>query len=151
QPELELARSCDGSQGSCAGEARQYRGDVEDQDHRTVTQNGGAADQITGDDFARERFDDQLFFTDKAVYNKAEALFGGADDDDEIAFFLFGIRGFDRVNLAEAFQANQGEDLLAESKDFALIDAMDFGVGDTGDFDDRRERHGKEAATDSEQ
>src|SRR5260370_592520 len=59
-----MERSCDRSQWGCAREARENRGNIQNEDDRAVAEDGGAADQIARDDFARERLDDQFLFAD---------------------------------------------------------------------------------------
>ena len=49
------------------------------------------------------------------------------------------------------FETDESENLIAQAQHFALVDAVDFLLVDARDFDDRRERHRKEAAADAEE
>src|SRR5208337_3357973 len=125
QPGLGRVPSCDGSEGQRTAEPGENRRDVENQNDGAITQNGSAADQVAGNDFSGEGFDDQFFFADEAVHNETKALFGKTDDDHEI-FCFFGARGLDRVNAIKLIEADEGEDLIAQAKDFALVHFVNF-------------------------
>jgi len=66
-----------------------------------------------------------------------------------LLFCVFGARRLDSVDLAQVIQAHERKHLLAETQNLAAIDAVNLFVGGAGDFDDRRKRHGKQAATDA--
>src|SRR5208337_2236801 len=150
QPGLGRVPSCDGSEGQRTAEPGENRRDVENQNDGAITQNGSAADQVAGNDFSGEGFDDQFFFADEAVHNETKALFGKTDDDHEI-FCFFGARGLDRVNAIKLIEADEGEDLIAQAKDFALVHFVNFLILDASNFDDGGQRNGEQATPDTEE
>src|ERR1700722_19235107 len=125
---------------------RNHGGDIQDQDHRAIAHDGGAADHRRGDEFVFEGFDDQFFFAHHAVDGEAETTRAGSDDDDVGARRAF----LDLRTTFETFEANQSENLFAQLKNFMVFDLMNVGFGEASDFDDRRNGHGVEAAGDAE-
>ena len=51
-----------------------------------------------------------------------------------------------RLEAVEAVEADERENLLAQLKNFVLVDAVNFIVGNASDFDDRGDRNGVEPA-----
>src|SRR5260370_23050799 len=82
--EHECVHSCDGSQGGRTNQAREDRGNIQDKNNGAVTENGSAADQVGGNDFAGQGLDDEFFLADEAIHQEAKTFFRGANDDDEM-------------------------------------------------------------------
>src|SRR5208282_5566582 len=98
-------------------------------------------DQIAGNNFRGESFNDQLFFPDQAIDDEAEAFLRGASDDDK-RFLFFLRQRLDSVNFGKAIEADEGENLIAETQHFPLIDAADIAFLDAGNLDNGREWNG---------
>ena len=124
---------------------------VENQDDGAIAEDGGAADEIAGNDFAGEGFDDEFFFAHQAVDHQAKALFGHADDHDEVSVFLVLPGLLDRMNAIELVEADERKNLIAEAENLALVDFVNFLILNAGDFDDGGKRNGEEAAADAEE
>src|SRR5260370_1185157 len=103
--ELGRVRSCDRSKRRCARKAREDGGNIQDQDNRSVAENGSAADQVTGDNFARKSFDHQFLFADQTIHEKTKTLLRGANNDNEM--FLAKRLSVDAAPTAEVIQANE--------------------------------------------
>ena len=125
---------------------RNNRGDVENKNHGAVTKDRSAADKRRSDKTIFERFDDELFFTHQAIDDEAEFAIARTDDDDEDS--LRTLRPGFRL---EAFEADERENLLAQLKDFVLVDVVDFIVGNAGDFNHGSDRNGVEPASHAKQ
>ena len=128
---------------------RNNRGDVENKNHGAVTKDRSAADKGRSDKTIFERFDDELFFTHQAIDDEAEFAIARTDDDDEDSLRTLR-RGF-RLEAFEAFEADERENLLAQLKDFVLVDVVDFFVGNASNFDNRSDRNGVEPASHAKQ
>src|SRR5215470_15097983 len=93
-----------------------------------------------------EGFNDQFFFTGEAVDDQTEAARPCTDDDYEEA-----LGAFSSNTRAQVVETNEGQHLLAQLKHFAIVDAIDFVIRYTRDFDDTREWNSVQAAPDAEQ
>src|SRR6202030_1831044 len=107
---------------------------VQNQNDSAVAENGSAADQIAGDNVGGKSLDDQFFFSHQLVHQQAETFLRCSDDNDEI---LFGRLGwFDRVNAFQIVQANQRENVIAQTQNFSMIHPVNFLAGAASNFDD---------------
>jgi hypothetical protein len=70
---------------------RNYRGNVEDENYRAVTENRSAGYQLRSDEAIFERFDDELFFAHEAIDDEAELAIARTDNNDENALRAFGL------------------------------------------------------------
>jgi len=56
----------------------------------------------------------------------------------------------DAAQTAKVIQANESKNLLAKTQNFTLVDAVNFGSGDAGNFHDGGKRDGEKTAADAE-
>ena len=129
-----------------ARELAQDFADVEDQHHRPVAENGGAADQFAGDDGLVQRLDHQFFLAHQFVHHQSELALAAADHDDEDA----------PVSMAagrrrQPVQADQREHLVAELQHLVAVHAVNVGLAGACDLQHRFERDGIQALGDAEE
>src|SRR6266849_1322283 len=65
--------------------------------------------------------------------------------------FLSKRLGVDAAQTAKVIQPNESENLVAKTQHFTLVDAVNLGIGDAGDFHNRRERDSEKTAADAEE
>src|SRR6266849_1427119 len=128
--------------------ARQNRGDIQDEDNRSVTENGSTADQVAGDELARQRFDHQFLFSNQAIHDETKSFFSFANDDDKM--FLSNRLGIDAAQTAKVIQPNESKNLFAKPQHFTLFHAVNLRILNSSDFHNRRERDSEKTAADAE-
>src|SRR5260370_8666227 len=74
----------------------------------------------------------------------AKSFRGSADNDDEM--FLSNRLCVDAAQTAKMVQPDESENLLAKTQHFALVDAVNFGSGNAGNFPDGGKRDGEKTA-----
>ena len=125
---------------------RDNRRNVEDQDDRSIAEDGSAAHNRRRDQLIFERLDDKFFFAHEAIDRQAELAAASADHDHENTrgAFAHGVR-------TKPVQPNERENLLAQLKHLVVVDAVNALLGDPRDFRDGSKRHGVKASVDAEQ
>src|SRR5262249_39270213 len=68
-----------------------------------------------------------------------------------ILFLPFGRVCIHSMDAAECIQADEGQNLIAQAQNFALVDTVNLLIGYSCDLDNRRKRNRKKAATDAEE